>query len=936
MGGRVVLEKVRRPEPGGLIRPRLEERVLGADAGLALVVAPPGSGKTTLLAQVAALSGPPAGWYCVGPEDGSEAAFVGHLAHALRGVAPEVDLDPESVDDLIIASQSTPEPRVLVVDDVHEISGTPAEVALERFVRLRPRSLRILLGSRRTPAINTSRLLASGALVELGVDDLRFRSWEVEELYRRVYREPLSPEAAAALTRRTEGWAAGLQLFHLSTAGKERVEREAAVADLNGRSRLIRSYLTHNVIADLPADRRDFLMRTSTLGILTSDLCDELMGSTGSSAVLEDLERCHFFTTSIDDGQTFRYHQVLSNHLEVLVVDVLGAVGARELYARSAEILERGGYVQAALRAYARADEWGSVARLVRESQSGLAVDELVTLVGRRPVTLPREDPWIALSNARRLVRQGDISAAVSAFQQAEELAEEHGLRRDCVAERALISLWLPSGTPGGSEYGSSTAAVVRQATVRVLPLPTATTGGVSPLAETLVRLLAGQFDQARAVLARVSPGVACADTWEAACLRLVTVLVRLVDGSAEDPTRTLEELGLTSDLSGHAWIAKIARGVQSCVLTVESGGPAWSGACTEVVHACQQDGDAWGEVVLGLVAGIALVRRGEDAQAVQTLEGVAATAESLGAPVLGLWASALASIPAAHRDHGKAEAVAATLEERAQHLGVTGIGVCTGLTRAIARASAWPSARAPLVAGESGVELICLGGLRLRVERSDVSLTPLRPRARTLLQLLAVHHGHEVHREYLIDVLWPATSLEVGAHRLHVAASSVRRLLAMNGCGEAPLQRHGDAYRLDLPGVLTDVARFEVAQRVMAQRMATEDKTGALEAGVEALSLYAGDLLPELGPAEWVVPERERLRVLASSVAIDVARLAHGLGRLEDGRRAAQRAVEIDPLRDTAWLLLAEHQEAMGEPSAAAMTRREHLRVVAVLDSST
>ena len=59
--------------------------------------------------------------------------------------------------------------------------------------------------------------MVSGELVELDSEALRFRSWEVEELFRLVYREPLSPEGAAALTRRTGGWAAGLMLFHLST-----------------------------------------------------------------------------------------------------------------------------------------------------------------------------------------------------------------------------------------------------------------------------------------------------------------------------------------------------------------------------------------------------------------------------------------------------------------------------------------------------------------------------------------------------------------------------------------------------------------------------------------------------------------------------------------------------------------------------------------------
>ena len=109
-------------------------------------------------------------------------------------------------------------------------------------------------------------MLVSGELTQLDGEDLRFRSWEVEQLFRAVYEAPLSPESAAALTRRTGGWAAGLQLFHLATAQLSRAERERAVGELSGRSRLIRSYLARNVLEGLDPARRRFLLLTSTLG----------------------------------------------------------------------------------------------------------------------------------------------------------------------------------------------------------------------------------------------------------------------------------------------------------------------------------------------------------------------------------------------------------------------------------------------------------------------------------------------------------------------------------------------------------------------------------------------------------------------------------------------------------------------------------------------
>ena len=81
----ILTEKLRRPEPAGLSRPRLEGPLLDSSTSrLGLVVAPPGSGKTTLLARVAASSTIPVAWYRVTGDDTAEANLVAHLGRALR------------------------------------------------------------------------------------------------------------------------------------------------------------------------------------------------------------------------------------------------------------------------------------------------------------------------------------------------------------------------------------------------------------------------------------------------------------------------------------------------------------------------------------------------------------------------------------------------------------------------------------------------------------------------------------------------------------------------------------------------------------------------------------------------------------------------------------------------------------------------------------
>ncbi|MBA3338797.1 MAG: transcriptional regulator, partial [Geodermatophilaceae bacterium] len=440
----VLAGKLRRPEPIGLTRARLERPLIDDPASrLDLVIAPPGSGKTTLLAHVSAAvdaAGIPVAWYQITAEDGAESALIGHLSQALHNCLGIDDGDRHVSGLLACLERWGGAAGLLVLDDLHEIIGTPAEHALEQFLLLRPPALRALVSSRRQPTMNLPRLRVSGGLREITSDALRFRSWEVEELFVSVFDEPLSPESAAALTRRTGGWAAGLQLFHLATAGRTRADRQQAVANLGARSKLIRSYLARNVLSELSDERRQFLLRTCTLGRLTGQLCDALLETTGSARVLDDLEQRQLFTSSADDGQTYRYHEVLRTHLELALIDEYGSAGARAWYARSAALLEEAGAQLDAARAYARAEDWGAVARLIQRARygaTGAAADILL------PQDLLRHDPWPALAEARRKLRRGAVRAAVEAFGHAESLLDEPDFRSLCREERTLVMSWV-------------------------------------------------------------------------------------------------------------------------------------------------------------------------------------------------------------------------------------------------------------------------------------------------------------------------------------------------------------------------------------------------------------------------------------------------------------------------------------------------------------
>ncbi|HEY5980341.1 MAG TPA: winged helix-turn-helix domain-containing protein [Microlunatus sp.] len=900
----IFLEKVRRPVLRGLVRERLDRRLAGLtnqgqDCSCLLVLAPPGSGKTTLLAQLVESDRLPAAWYRAGPEDAEEVALTRHLGFALGSALADPGIVEAAgsgrVADLV-RRLDRPDvgPVRLVVDDLHEIAGTPAEAALEVFLRLRPRTITIALGSRRQPGLNTSRLLVSGELILVDGEDLRFRSWEVEQLFRSVYDAPLTPEAAAALTRRTGGWAAGLQLFHLATTQLGRLERERAVTELSGRSRLIRSYLARNVLDGLPSERRGFLLHTAALGVLTGDLCDALLETQGSAAVLAELEREQFFTTTSDGGLTYHYHQVLQTHLEVLLIDELGGWAARDLYARSGRLLEEAGRPAEAVRAHARAEDWGAVARLMRPDTTVVDGDETLWRMLALPGA-PTDDPGLVLAGARRLARDGQVEKALEAYREAERLLDDPGFGRRCAAERQAVGVWLPQSAtsalppvPPGADAESALLRLsieLRRLTRDVRRPESYERGWLRGLAYAL----SGDLGTAERLLAVPWVPVDGAVGWESLAAELVGCLAQAVRSGDDHLVGQIETITLTAEVHGWPWLARLGRCLQMAVQLDVGGVEGQVEAAADLLASLARSPDRWSLLVAAVAIAVAARRAAADALVAEASAQVTRLTAELGAP-------ALAGVV----DH-LAELVAPV--------------------RARTDVMMKPSV-APVVSTRT--EVRCLGAFSLRVNGVETGWRALRPKARCLLMLLALHQGRPLHRELLIEALWPEATLSSGVRSLQVAVSSIRQCLSAGGVPGDPIRRQGDAYELVLPGAEIDVTAFE---RIIEE--ARHLRGGeALTARRTALDLYLGELLPEVGPADWVVEDRDRLRLLAAGVAAAAAADAVTVDDHGVAIDLARRSVTLDACHDPAWRLLIETYERIGDLSAAAVARADHRRV--------
>jgi len=304
-----------------------------------LVVAPAGAGKTTLLAQFAAAAGCPVAYHCVGGRQTDPGSLLAALAASLAPVVAGIDATWTSVEEAARSLQAAaPERSLLLIDDFHLLEHTGAEGVVEELLAYTPPQLGVVLASRSRPRFNLPRLVVSGALVEIGSDELRFRSWEVERLFVDVYREPLPPEDLAELGRRTEGWAAGLKLFHLATQGLPPSERRRVLHSLGKRSSFAREYLARNVLEGLEPELRDFLVGTCVLTTLSGQLCDALLARTGSGSLLHELEARQLFTYELHDG-SYRYHETFRTQLEAALIEQLGEAEAHERFRRAGGLL---------------------------------------------------------------------------------------------------------------------------------------------------------------------------------------------------------------------------------------------------------------------------------------------------------------------------------------------------------------------------------------------------------------------------------------------------------------------------------------------------------------------------------------------------------------------------------------------------------------------
>jgi len=232
-----------------------------------------------------------------------------------------------------------------------------------------------------------------------------------------------------------------------------------------------------------------------------------------------------------------------------------------------------------------------------------------------------------------------------------------------------------------------------------------------------------------------------------------------------------------------------------------------------------------------------------------------------------------------------------------------------------------------------------CFGSFKLCVDGRPIDLGAARPKSRSLLRWLAVAGGGPVHRETITAALWPDDDQQAATRKLHVTVTSLRRLLgAVESQRTGPLVvREGQSYRLGLAAdVRVDVIEFARLVSEAETALSRGQFDSATEAFEAALDQYTGELLPEEGPADWVIEARERLRIQAADAAGRLADLLNDThAAIPRVIACCERGLQMDRYADGLWKRLIASHESSGDLAKAARLRSRYSEMLAELGIS-
>jgi len=408
-------------------------------ASVILVSAQAGSGKSTAVSAWLSEQDRATCWYSLDDWDNDLMQFFAYLAEGIKTTSEQVY---EALKQMLDAFQSigfeaflralihqlhaVKTSFILVLDDYHVIRNEQIHQVLRTMLEHFPPLMQLVLITREDPPFPLAKMRAGKRLLEVRISELRFTEDEVKAYFSRQLHITLEEAQLRRLSKRTEGWIAGLQMAALSMQGLDDID--GFIEAFINNHYYVMDYLMEEVLAHHPPEIKAFLLQTSILESFSGDLCDDLLQleAGASNTIIERLVKTNSFIISTDSfHQWYRYHHLFRDLLrQRLAYQSKNAL--ESLHLRVGHWFKAKGREQEAIHHLHKANAFEEAAALIEckwaEMDLQLQSSSWLDMAKRLPPAILDRSPVLTMGYGWALLDMGDVEACTVWFDKALKL----------------------------------------------------------------------------------------------------------------------------------------------------------------------------------------------------------------------------------------------------------------------------------------------------------------------------------------------------------------------------------------------------------------------------------------------------------------------------------------------------------------------------------
>lgn len=354
--------------------------------------------------------------------------IVEETFNSLKSIELQDGFETEILSVLINELDNLEKDIFIILDDLYLISDIKIYEQLKFFIRNMPSNVHFILLTRVVPDIGIPKLRATDSLLQLSQEDLSFTKGEMEFFFKEVMKVDISFNILSVLEKRTEGWAAGLQMAALFL--KRNNSEENVVKSFNGDHRYILDYLMEEVFIMLDEKTQEFLMKTSILDEMNFELCNKVVQIDNGQEFLEKLDNENLFMIPLDENKEwYRYHHLfrefLKNRRDMRMENI-----SPKLYSAAAEWYQNNGFISQGVNFYLKAENYDQAILIIEKIDENLMFSGEMKKVYDWYMAIPKEKFYdsirLCMNAAWFTCTNGNYEATESHLKHIEDYLKRH------------------------------------------------------------------------------------------------------------------------------------------------------------------------------------------------------------------------------------------------------------------------------------------------------------------------------------------------------------------------------------------------------------------------------------------------------------------------------------------------------------------------------